>query len=266
MRLSPPVTILAIVAVPLIWLSFTWQNSDCYYSPDGKERFSNFIESAASRLKSGPDCDVWKGIIPRKPIETIELEQGTEGGASIVARISPNGSGFVAVVPPYFSSYHPLNSTLDPTLDLYEKYATVFEFSPSNGQAYATIKSLVGPIRDFQGGLFVDSTSADTRRVFELDDPLTRKIKCRKELSILPARHGPLIKFSFADRSEPSLVGTGLNCDDSAQRSAEDRIDRAVAMLIESTGKRDAIRLAASRQYPACEGPQIHEPCWIPIL
>lgn len=265
-RLSPPITILAIVGVALGWLSLTWRNDDCYFTPDGKQRFSSFVDAAVSRFKSGPDCDVWIGIKPRKSIETIELRQDANDGASIIARISPNGSGFVAVVPPYLSSEHPLNGTMLPSRELYQKYAKVFDFVRSDAQTYQSIRMLIGPLRDFQGGFALEMENPESRKFFELDDPLTTVIKCRKERGVIPASHGPVIGFSFKGRAEPMMVTTGLGCVDAAQRAATTRVNRSLAMLFEATGQRAAIHIEAKKNYPICTGPFGMEACYLPIL
>ena len=220
-----------------------------------------------ARVKAGPDCDVWAGISPRKPIETIELTRYTAGGADLVARIEPNGKGFVAVVPPYVGINHPIFKHDYPTLETFRTYSKVYDVSQPSKSAYLKVFNLVAPIRDFQGGFGLEAESDYTREVFETKDRRTRKIVCRQELSVMPVRQGPAIVFRFSNRKQPAITMTGTNCDDNAQRNADLRNQQAIQHIIEATGEAAAIRAASDSRWPYCGNTEIgsKKPCILPI-
>ena len=266
MRLSPPITMLVIVVGAFAWLAVTKPGDNCSYTPDGKLRHRSIKEAFGDAFKNSRDCDVWQGIKPRKAIETVELNEETSGGAMIVARIAPNGSGFVAVVPPFDRMNHALWKSDNPTLDQFRKYAPTFEMYPRSQSLYSSIIENIGPMRDFQGGIMLELSSRESLKYSELDNPLTRKIVCKKPKHSLPIQTGPVVTFRFADRDQPVYVDTGGNCEDNAQLKARLRVSISLDLMIQATGHAREIHALGMHQFSYCGAVRSNQPCVMPTL
>lgn len=266
MRLSPPLTILAIVAAAFGVMAWVRPSDDCAFAPDGTPRDRTIGQVLKDRLIAPQDCDVWAGIVPQKKLETIELLEETQGGALLVARIDPTGSGFVAIIPPYSQLRNPLWTSHNPPVEQFRRFSAAFATVQNSPSTYSTIVDLIGPMRDFQGGNFLKASSASFDQSTEIGDHRTRKILCRKSIQISPPDLGPIITFRFHDAETPVYVSTGVNCLDVAQRSAERRVSAAIAHLIDATGQAPAIKRAANREYPFCGRTEGKEPCINPRL
>lgn len=265
MKLSPPSTILAIVTAAFGAMAAFKYDPDCRFTPDGKPRYSSSIAAFVSWFAHSAQCDVWSGIEATKPIETIELQESTPGGATILAQIDQHGTGFVAVIPPYDMN-HPLREKADLTRADLSKYGTIYEIGGIDNKLYQAVKDLVGPMRDFQGGWFLEVSDSRMRKQVGLDDPRTRIIQCRKPESSMPAQHGPVIAFRSGDGKQTELVSLGVNCVDVAMQTAEIRNKEAVDLLIKATGQADGIRARGMLDYPICQYAEVSQPCITPRL
>jgi len=260
-RLSPPLTILAIVAAAFGAMAIARPSDECAFTPDGQPRSRSLGTILSDRLVSPGFCDPWQDIEPRKPIETIELSKETDGGAHIVARIAPDGSGFVAVLPPFPIDKNPVLQSENPPEGLFRSIGKVFKFGPDKNLIYTEVLGLIGPMRDFQGGWLLELADPKNRFSTGFGDPLTRKIICKAPVQIFPAKHGPVITFRFAGRDQPAYVGTGVNCIDAAQSSAERRVAQAIAVMVTATGRTEEIGKLGEQEYPACRVFDSKGPC-----
>lgn len=255
MRLNPPLLIIAIVAAALCSLAYVEHDPDCNFQPDGSARELSRGMAAWERIMPASACDVWSDVLPKKPIETIELTRRTEGGATIQARISPDGSGFVAVLPPY-PWHHPFREIEVPTQQQYLVAAKTFILPGDDPSVYRDVRQLIEPMRDFQSadwlGLGEEDGDSTLSVAFEIKDIRTRKFACRKLETIMPARPGPIIQFQFVHGPSPIYVTLGANCIDPATRSAKRRVEKAIARLFDATGKRVQIEREGRRQFPYC--------------
>ena len=265
MRLNPPITILAIVAAALGAMAALKYDPDCRFTPDGKQRYSSPIVAIFSWLAQGAQCDVWSSIEPKKPIETIELQELTSGGSHIVAVVDPLGSGYVAVVPPY-NINHPIRQADDLSLAILSKYGTVYQIGGINPELYGEVKSLIGPMRDFQGGWTAEERDPVVRKRAGLDDLRTRIIQCRKNDPVMPPQYGPVIGFRFANKKDVEYVSLGVNCFDNAALNSELRNRKAIESLVQATGFAEAIRARGGIDYPTCDSIESKLACIIPRL
>lgn len=264
MRLNPPLAISAIVTVAIAAITIANFNRDCAFTPDGKPRYAYEILSFGAWLLNPSKCDLWSGIATQKPIETIQLNERSDGGSSIIAEVSPDGTGHVIVLPP-LRWPHPLYAIKDPSVTDYARFGHVFPIQNSM-QLYSEVRELVGPVRDFQGGWNLHVTNPEARQANEIDHPRTRKIVCRHLSEQIPPSHGPQIGFKFAKPRRSVWVDTGVNCHDLAQTQIKARVLRSINAMISATGERKAINALRYRDYPFCSEPREPEPCVTPIL
>ncbi len=253
MRLSPPITILALIAVSLGAIIVLQRNPACGLTPDGKPREVSWYNAISVEFDASPDCDVWEGIVPAKPIETIQLRRTSTGGASLIARISPDGTGFVAVIPP-FGPRSAFSEIVDPTASDYGSVGRVFSLEQPDQKLYGKVVSLVAPLRDFQGENFGNTRDPHLRSVFELDDQRTRRIICLTPTDIMPRESGPTIEFKINGDTYPSKISLGSGCNDAAIRSGTKRINIAIDAIVDATRQFNAIKDEYIREFPLCKG------------
>lgn len=278
MRLHPPTTILVLVGIFLGTMSIQNRVTDCAYKPDGSLRWSNvadwFIDPDYNRTPpyriEEPPCDVWKEITPVHPIGTVELGERTNAGGSVLARIEPDGSGFVAITSPIAEVPGELDE--EPSfvsLERIQKTASVFEIE-RDPQLRTKIESLVGPMRSFRGGSWltddpeiVADMSRASRALFQLDDKKIRKIKCRRRVHIVPWL-GEVVTYGSTESGGDPRIFIWDDCNDIAYRGAAARLRKAYHILVEAAGARAAIEEETWEKYPECN--KEPWPCPGPLL
>jgi len=268
MRLNPPLTVLSLIALTFVVLGLSRQVTDCAYQPDGGRRWNAVAEwfTDPGDPLADPGCDVWHGIEPRKRVGTIQLQWTTSMGAPVVGRISPDGSGFVAILSPVVEEADGLLiGDVFASLDQYRGHAVVFEIEPADPGAYERAYRELAPVRDFQddtSGWFEDPDPL-LRQLLELDHSLTRPIICRRKAEVVPWL-GTVVAFgSEAPRAYPHLV-TNLECLDVAYAGMVARERRAIVSLKQATGSADEIRAEEQRDHPECRKDSLR--CYGPIL
>lgn len=246
-RLSPPITILAIVVAAMAWLALTQNVTECAYSPEGKLRWNHMSEWFQNPDSKTPVCDVWKGIEPHKPIGIIEINYG-----SAYLRIYPDGMATAVMLKNWRDNLGYLETLDVPRFrtetELRAAGYTILE-SRAAPEIYRQVRSSIAPMRDFSAYRdptrllpnLLDGnepgTSTDYLRdvLFDLDDPATKVGVCRHK--IFDSGAGWMIYFWDAKnlKYQSWSFYQDIGCADPAARSGRDRANWAARLIMAAT-------------------------------
>jgi hypothetical protein len=247
-RLSPPITILAILTVAFGWLGLVNNITDCAYDPQGRLRWNHISEWFQSDDDQQPACDVWQGIEPRKPIGIIEINFG-----SAYLRIQPDGKASAILRRDwrdnlgYFETLEP-PQWRESTQLRFAGYSVVD--AQSTPAIYEQVRALVAPMRDYTAYVEPPRTLPDmvegnelgpitdyTRNViFDLDDPRTKLGVCSQQIYDSGAGW-TIFYWDIRTRQFQSWSSYfDIGCRDPASRSGRDRARNAARLIMKVTG------------------------------
>lgn len=234
--------------------------TDCAYSPDGRLRWHApsewFVDPAyEASPDTAPPCDVWTGIKSEKAVGIVQIEEETEALGPIVARLEPDGSGFLAVFRPFRAERYAIDESTGFTgIQEFAKHSTIFAIQ-GREDLYRHVAADLHPIRNFQG--YSDAEywmigSPDLEALLDLDDPRTVRTVCRRKKQIIPWL-GTIITFSD-ERGRPQAYFDN-RCDDVAYRGVVNRRRRAFQAIVKASGAMQFIAEETRDKYPECSNP-----------
>ena len=214
MRLSPPISVLTIVAGAFVWMSV-------YQGPLGCSVDSDW-EIGPSLPASLSHCDPWVGIMPSMPISQISVDSEV---SSWVLLVRPDGTGYLAVRKPVGNSWRDnlvgdeWPQSLPTNMELLRNRFVIHDFKDPH--IYKELYIQLSPMRDFLG------------------DPSIMKLAQERHMRSSPrrsygceARHfsaDPIwIEWGVDFDSPDSVSLINLSCKTRATNAAGRRIRRAV--------------------------------------
>lgn len=203
-----------------------------------------------------PPCDVWVDIASKLPVGTVELHESTEVSGDIVARIYPDGSGYVAIYKPYWDDDLSQPDDIDfinpnelPFLSSLHKFE-------QRQDAYRQVEALLRPLRDFKGkNRMIDefglTEGSEGSLILQWHDPMITKKVCRNDIVGIPI-YGMIVVFgSEASGGKPRYY-TEFECDDVAFRAAHHRRQQAYELILKAADAKRAIEAETNEKYPEC--------------